>query len=291
MPKVKQRDYYEVLGLPRSASQKEISAAFRKLARKNHPDVNQGDKQAEARFKEASEANEVLSDPERRKLYDGFGHNWQAAQSAGINPNAAGAASPRSGARTVYTGSPDELREIFGAEGGFSDLFGSIFNRGSRGRGRVQTEFESTISITLQEAYSGCTRTMELPDGRRIELKVPAGIAEGAVLRLPGVLATVHLLPDPTFSREGRDLNVIISVPLRDVLLGGEVEVPTLKGSRVKLRVPAETQNGTRLRLRGLGLPAQGKGSAGDLYAEVRVRLPYPLDDEGRDWAGGTPPS
>jgi DnaJ-class molecular chaperone len=288
MPKVRQRDYYEVLGVPRTASPKEISGAFRKLARKHHPDINPGDKAAEAAFKEITEANEVLSDPTKRKAYDQIGHNWQAAAGAGFG----GAGRPGSNPRrpTVHV-DPDDLRDMFG-QGGFSDIFGSIFNRGGRPgarAGQPLVEAEGSLEISLQEAYSGCSRRMDLPDGRRIEIKVPAGIADGATLRVAGLLAKVQIEPHPLFQREGQDLRVAVTVPLRVALLGGEVEVPTLKGGKVRLRVPANTQNGTRLRLRGLGMPGPRGQNAGDLYAEVRVHLPVPLDDAGQEWASGLP--
>src|SRR5947209_8662396 len=206
MPKTK--DFYEVLGVPRTAGQKEIGSAFRKLARKYHPDLNSGDKQAEACFKELSEAHEVLSDPKKRALYDEFGGDWAAAQAAG---------------------------------------------------------------------------------GRRMEVKVPAGVKEGTVLRVPGLRARVEVVPDPVFTREGKDVRVAVPVPLRTALQGGEVAAPTLKGGHVQFKVPPETQNGTKIRLRGLGLPDPRGGANGDLYAEVKVQLPVPMDEPTRTWAAQQP--
>lgn len=309
MPKT--RDYYDVLGVSRGATQKEISSAFRKLARKYHPDANQGDKEAERRFKEVSEAHDVLRDPEKRKLYDAFGKDWQAAKAAGADPSQARAGSPfggfggfggGDGAHTQYRNvSPEEFANLFGGsaqDGGepFSDLFGSIFGRGAHAAGRGRggraaqpLEVEGTVRVTLLEAFRGTSRMVEMPDGRRLEVKVPAGVAGGTVLRVPGLLARVEIEPDATFQREGKDLRVQVQVPLRVALLGGEVEVPTPKGTRVKLAVKPETQNGTRLRLRGLGMPDPKGGDAGDLYAEVRVRLPLPMDDATRRWAAEMP--
>lgn len=293
MPKTK--DYYEALGVARTATEKEIQSAFRKLARKYHPDVNQGDKEAERRFKEASEAHDVLSDPQKRKYYDAFGEQWQAAQSAGVDPAAGPAGFGRQAGRTTYqTVDPRDLGDLFGGGGGaegFGDLFGSLFGgNGRRGRAAPQPlEVEGRVPITLREAYLGTKRTVTVPDGRTLEVTVPAGVADGTVLKVPGLRATVEIAPDPVFQREGRDLRTVVSVPLRDALLGGEVLVPTPKGSRVHLTVPAETQNGTRLRLRGLGMPDPKGGTAGDLYAEVRVRLPVPLDESGKAWAENTP--
>jgi curved DNA-binding protein len=290
------KDYYDVLGVSRGASQKEIQSAFRKLARKLHPDVNPGDKAAEERFKEISQAHDVLSDPAKRKLYDRFGQDWQSAAAAGIDPDAPGPRRGPGGPRVEYqTIDPEEFEELFhgggrGDMGGFGDLFGSIFGgraAGGAGARAPELDVEGTVEISLREAFSGTTRQVELPSGRRIELKIPAGVQDGAVLRVPGLRARVQIAKDPTFEREGKNLRVVVPVPLKTALLGGQVDVPTLKGGRVQLKVPKETQNGTRLRLRGLGMPDPRGGPAGDLYAEVRVRLPLPMDERTRRWAEG----
>jgi curved DNA-binding protein len=304
MPKLK--DYYEVLGVSRTASQKEISSAFRKLARKYHPDVNRGDKQAEERFKELSNAHEVLSDPEKRKFYDRFGEDWQAAQAAGVSPDGPGpraggpwGAGSGTGGRARYeTIDPEEFERMFGGGAGFSDLFGGIFGggpagaRGAASGGPFETgpmEAEATVEISLHDAFKGTTQQVKMPDGRRIEVKIPAGVTDGTVLRVPGLRARVRVRPHPQFTLEGKDVRVAVNVPLKTALLGGEVDVPTLKGGRVKLNVPPETQNGTRLRLRSLGMPDPRGGKPGDLHAEVRVRLPLPMDDRTRRWAEELP--
>src|SRR5215467_10895365 len=236
------RDYYQALGVSRTASQKDIQSAFRKLARKLHPDVNPGDKEAERRFKEVSEAHDVLSDPEKRKLYDRFGADWQAAAAAGADPGqgqwpfggGAGAGGGR-GQRVDYQNiDPDVFEDLLRGAGsartGFGDLFGSIF--GNRdGTTRPPVEAEGTIDVTLAEAFHGAARQVDLPDGRRLEVKVPAGVQDGTVLRVPGLRARVRVGTDPLFVREGKNLRVPVGVPLATALLGGEVDVPTLKGS------------------------------------------------------------
>ncbi len=297
----KTKDYYDVLGVPRTATQKEITSAFRKLARKHHPDLNAGDKQAEAKFKEISEAHDVLSDAKSRKLYDEFGADWRAAQQAGVEPGSgrrgaggfrpetAGAGGPGVQYRTV---SPDEMEDLFGEGGGFGDIFGSIFGNATRTRSRqVPVDVEAPITVSLGEVYRGTSRTVELPGGRRVEVKVPAGVKEGTVLRVPGLRATVQVAPDPVFTREGKDVRVSVAVPLNIALQGGEVSAPTLKGGQVQFKVPPETQNRKKIRLRGLGLPDPKGGQAGDLYAEVNVQLPVPMDEKTRKWAADQPTS
>jgi DnaJ-class molecular chaperone len=185
------------------------------------------------------------------------------------------------------------FRDLF-RDADVGDLFGGlggIFGRGrAANRRRAEPiEVDYKVPITLQEAYLGGTTTVELADGRRVEVKIPAGIASGTVLRVPGLRARVEISPDPVFEREGKNLRVVALVPLRSALLGGEVEVPTIKGGKVKLTVPPGTQNGTRLRLRGLGMPDPKGGQPGDLFAEVKVRLPVPVDEATRLWAEGLP--
>ena len=316
------KDYYATLGVERGASEKEVHAAFRKLARKFHPDVNK-DPSAEQRFKEINEAHEVLGDPEKRRTYDELGPRWQEyeawerAGKPGPNPFTGGG-----GQQFEYrTVSPDELENMFGNASPFSDFFQTFFGggggfdgrttgrRGFRsGRGqRVQHaharggDVEGETEITLQEAFRGTTRTVELHDGerpRRVEVRIPAGIRDGARVRAAGqggggsggaaagdLLVRVRVRPDQRFQREGDTLTVTVPVPLHVAVLGGTVEVPTLRGTTVQLTVAPETQNGARLRLRGLGMPRlRGEGS-GDLIATVDVRLPQPVPPELQRWA------
>lgn len=293
MPKTK--DYYEVLGVPRTATQKEITSAFRKLARKHHPDLNAGDKQAEARFKEISQAHDVLTDAKKRSLYDEFGPDWAAAEAGGVQPGQgrgrARQPQPGGGGAQYRTVTPEEMADLFGdAGGGIGDIFGSIFGGNARGRARVEpADVEAPITVSLAEIYRGTSRTVELPGGRRVEVKVPAGVKEGTVLRVPGLRARVQIAPDPVFTREGKDVRVVVPVPLHVALRGGEVAAPTLKGGQVQFKVPPETQNGTKIRLRGLGLPDPKGGTPGDLYAEFKVQLPVPMDEKTREWAEQQP--
>jgi DnaJ-class molecular chaperone len=302
------RDYYEVLGVPRTASEKEIKSAFRKLARQHHPDVNPNDPQATERFKEINEAHEVLGDPEKRKKYDQLGADWRqydAWQEAG-RPE--GAPFGQQGSRVQYqTVDPEDLEDLFGSESPFSDFFQDVYGRqaGARtGRRRADLgpmsgeDVEAETTVSLEEAYRGTTRTVELqtPQGpRRVEVTIPPGIRDGGRVRVSGqgtpgynggppgdLYIRVRVRPHPTFRREGDDLYVRVPVPLDVALLGGEAMVPTLRGTPVSLRVPPETQNGRRLRLRSLGMPHLRGEGAGDLFAEVDVRLPIPLTPEAR---------
>jgi curved DNA-binding protein len=293
VPKIK--DLYEVLGVPRTATQKEITSAFRKLARKHHPDLNAGDKQAEARFKEISQAHDVLSDAKKRSLYDEFGPDLAAAAAGGVQPGASRGRvrqqQPAGGGAQYRTVTPEEMEDLFGdSGGGFGDIFGSIFGGNARGRASAEPpDVEAPITVSLAEIYRGTSRTVELPGGRRVEVKVPAGVKEGTVLRVPGLRARVQIAPDPVFTREGKDLRVVVPVPLHVALRGGDVSAPTLKGGQVQFKVAPETQNGTKVRLRGLGLPDPKGGPPGDLYAEVKVQLPVPMDEKTRKWAEEQP--
>ncbi len=242
----------------------------------------------------------MLSDPKKRQLYDEFGSDWQAAQAAGVQPGQGGArrGGPAGGGgfRTeggpgvqYRTVSPEEMEDLFGDSGGFGDIFGSIFS-GARTRERPQqADAEVPITVSLAEVYRGTSRMVELPGGRRVEVKVPAGVREGTVLRVPGLRARVQIAPDPVFTREGKDLRVVVPVPLHIALRGGEVAAPTLKGGQVQFKVPSQTQNGTKIRLRGLGLPDPKGGPPGDLYAEIKVQLPVPMDEATKKWAESQP--
>ncbi len=308
------KDYYKVLGVDKNASQKDIQKAYRKLARKYHPDVNPDDKEAEEKFKDINEANEVLSDPEKRKRYDELGRYYQQY---GRGPGTSGPtrAAGGDGRRAQYsTMSEEDLNDLFGGASPFSDFFETFFGSGisdatrrrTRTTGRAQRnvyapeeqDVETEVDVTLAEAYQGATRMFELtePDGstRRLEVKIPAGVDEGSRIRITGqglqgasgrgnLYLRVHILPDPRFTREGTTLRTRVDVPLATAVLGGEVHVPTPDGRRLLLRIPPGTQNGKTFRLRGQGMPALGQpDKRGDLYVEVNVVLPTHLNDEQR---------
>ncbi|GLV55276.1 molecular chaperone DnaJ [Dictyobacter sp. S3.2.2.5] len=306
------KDYYKILGVSKDADQKEIQRAFRRLARKYHPDVNPDNKEAENKFKEINEANEVLSDPEKRKKYDEMGAYYQQY---GAWPGAGGTTDARArygGGQYQYrTMNEEDLEDLFGGSSPFSDFFETYFHSGFTGaqarragagtgqRARQAVagrDVEAEVEITVAEAYQGTQRVLELgqPDGstRRLEVKIPAGVGEGSRVRISGqgmpgtprgnLYLNVHLRPDPQYTREGSTLRTRISVPLTTAMLGGEVPVPIPDGRRLMLRIPAGTNDGRSFRLRGQGMPEKigHPEQRGDLYAEVHVDLPTQLTDE-----------
>ena len=299
------RDYYRVLGVRKSASEKEIKAAYRKLARKHHPDVNQGKKEAEARFKEINEAYEVLGDPEKRQRYDALGANWDAFGSRG--------GGVRGGAPGGRPGGVHVEYEDLGGAGGFSDFFRTFFGggfAGGRGAGFPGGGFtgtgseanedafappgdsEAEVELTLAEVLKGATREVRVGAGakpRRVEVRIPPGVHEGSRVRIAGeggrgpaghrgdLYLRVRIAPDPIFEAKGDDLATSVRVPLTAAVLGGEAQVPTLDGP-VGIKIPPETPPGRVFRLRGQGLPKQGeKGQRGDLLATLAVELPRHL--------------
>lgn len=304
------QDYYAVLGVPRTASGKDVKTAYRKLARKYHPDVNKDNKEAEAKFKLANEANEVLSDPAKRKLYDELGANWKEYENwqrahPGEQPppaSAFGRSEARTGARpgggSEYRATREEdLSDLFGNASPYSDFFSTIFGgRGAQARGpRSGRDLVQPVSITLEESLRGTTRTIELPavgGVRRIEAKIPVGATEGTTIRLAGqgepgsnggpagdLYLEVDVAVDPRFERRGTDLYEHVKVPLTTAILGGEVDVPTLTG-RVRLTLPPETEDGRVFRLRGQGLPlSTDPAQKGNLFAEVHLEIPRNLSE------------
>jgi curved DNA-binding protein len=299
MPK---RDYYEVLGVSRTATDKEIRNAYRKLARQYHPDLNPSDKAAESKFKEIGEAYEVLSDADKRKKYDRFGANWQhaeAAEKAGAGVGDFGNFGNFRTYRTT-TGAGSSVED-----GGIGDILEELLGgvrggRGGRRGGSVRgSDIDYPMSLSLEEAYTGTTRTIQVqpPDApmQTIEVKIPAGVTDGSRVRVAGkgnpgfgggaagdLYLVIAIQANPQFRRDGSDLSTTIDVPLHEAVLGGEVLVPTPKGTRLALKLPPETQNGQRFRLANQGMPSLG-GGRGDLYAEIKVVLPTRLSERERE--------
>ncbi len=302
---VEYKDYYKILGVSKDASAEEIRRAYRKLARQYHPDVNRGP-EAERRFKEVNEANEVLSDPSKRRRYDQVGPEWARFQNGGGRQPG--------GFEWVYT-SPggfggtgeagafsDFFRTLFGDQGGMSgtftteDLFGGAARTRAR-RANAGQDVEQQIEIPLVDAYRGTEAQLEIREAsgktRKLAVRIPPGVRDGQRIRLAGqgaagthggragdLFLRVRVMPHPLYAREGDDLRMDLPVSLPELMLGAEVTVPTLKG-RVTLRIPPETQNGRTIRLAGQGMPRTGGGS-GDLYVTVKAVLPTRLTDEDR---------
>jgi molecular chaperone DnaJ len=311
------KDYYKILGVSRNASEKEIKQAYRRLARKYHPDINPGDKSAEAKFKEINSAYEVLSNPEKRKKYDQFGEQWEYAD------------------QFAKSGGQERVRWDFGRGGtsfeygdlsGFGNIFSSLFgdsgigSRMKRGPRRGQ-DIEAPIEVSLEEAYHGSKRLMQLQteepctacggtgrvgnrvcticggaggkiNPKRLEVKIPAGVRDGSRIRIAGeggpglaggskgdLYLVAKVLPHKLFERKVDDLHTEVSVPLATAILGGEVRLPTLNGS-LSLKIPPETQNGKIFRLAGKGMPQLGNNKYGNMLAKVKVVLPTNLTEE-----------
>lgn len=304
-------DYYKVLGIDRNAGEKEVRAAFRKLARKYHPDVNHGQPDAAERFKEINEAHEVLSNAESRRLYDRYGESWRDVQRGG---------EPFRGRRQwrTQTIDPDAFGDLFGG-GGPGSIFDTFFGdaRGARQRARQRpSALEQPVELTLEEAFHGTTRALQVTgqspcsvcfgagivNGRacdvclgqgysyqpvRGEVSIPAGVDNGSRVRVsPGgqqVVLVVTVQPHALFERKGDDLSTEVAVPLYDAVLGAEVVVPTLTG-QVALTLPPESQNGRVFRLGRQGMPRLGSPSErGNLFVTVRTELPTGLSDEERE--------
>jgi molecular chaperone DnaJ len=313
------KDFYQILGISRNASDKEIKQAYRRLARKYHPDLNPGNKSAEAMFKEINAAYEVLSNPEKRKKYDQFGDRWEYAEQFAK-------AGDQGGVRWNF-GQGGPTFE-YGDAGDFEDVFSSLFggrgmgSRARRGPQRGQ-DIESPIEVSLEEAYHGSARIIQLRGEeactacggtgrvgnrvcticngtgvkvtpRRLEVKIPAGVKDGSRIRIAGgglpgraggskgdLHLVVKVLPHASFERKGDDLYTEVPVPLATAVLGGEIRLPTLNGN-LSLKIPPETQNGKVFRLAGKGMPHLGNAVYGNLFAKVNVVLPTNLTEEER---------
>ena len=293
------KDYYKILGVSKKADEKEVKTAYRKLARQYHPDHNPGNDSAEEKFKEINEAYEVIGNADNRAKYDQLGSNYHRYQQMGDN-----ASGFDFGQYGGYGNSNsinfEDLSSIFGNSGaygesdGFSEFFRSVFGGGGMG-GRVNAQplhqdLEQEIDISLEEAYHGTTRTLVSQDGSRITAKIPAGAKTGNKIRLRGrghqggdLYLIVKVLTHPHYKRQGTNLHSEIPVDMLTATLGGEVKVPTLRGS-VKLKIPAGTQGGRKFRLRGRGMPKlREKGEFGDLVATVQIVVPMALSETERE--------
>lgn len=302
------KDYYDILGVKRDASQKEIKKAYRDLARKHHPDVNEGDKGAETRFKDINEAYEVLKDEEKRKKYDRFGKDWDKFTQNGGRPEDFWG-QYGGGRGTTRTVTPEEFEQMFSAGGsGFSDFFETLFGGGRpRNMGgydggpgyrqqRMQGhDLEHTVQVTLDEAFHGSTRTLTYEDGRSFTAKIPRGVTSGKRIRFRGkgqeglgggatgdLFLTIDVQPDPRFERDDANLKTTATIDLFTALLGGSVDVSTIDKT-VKLTIPPETDSGKQFRLRGLGMPKlKTPSQRGDLLVKVNVEMPKNLTEQER---------
>jgi curved DNA-binding protein len=290
---VKFRDYYEILGVPRSASTQEIKRAYRQLARKHHPDLQPPAQRAQAteRFKEINEAHEVLADPKKRAQYDALGENWKSGMDFTPPPGAGpGGGSADFGDWEDLEGFSDFFASIFGGARARRGGGGAAGRRGSRARGGVRftippADIEAELPVTLAELLRGGHRRITLPDGRGLDVTIPAGVRDGTVLRLArqgepsgngessgDLYLHIRVIPDARFRVAGDDIEMDLRLWPWQAVLGAEVRVDTPDGA-VKLKIPPGTQNGRRLRLAGRGLP-RGRSSRGDLFAVIRIVVP-----------------
>ena len=313
------KDYYRTLGVKREATEQEIKQAYRRLARKFHPDVNPGDKSGEAKFKEINEAYEVLSDKDKRQKYDTYGDQWQHADqfAKGAGQQGQGPFWQTGGQNRGFKFEEGDLESMFG------DMFSGIGAGRRRTRVRENLDADLPVEVTLEEAYQGtkrlinfegqetcatcqgtgrirnvtcsvCRGTGVVPTLKRIEVQIPAGVTDGSRVRVAGkgragangtagdLYLVISVTPSGVYERKGDDLYVEVPVPLTAAVLGGEAQVPTPKGN-LALKIPPETQNGVTFRLSGQGMPHLGDTKRGDLLAKVKVVLPNKLSaDEKR---------
>ena len=282
-------DYYQILGVPKTAKDAEIKSAYRKLARKYHPDLNPNNKESERKFKEANEANEVLSDPEKRKKYDAYGKDWEHADEIEKARQQQRQQSQRQSGR--------QFSEEDFADGDFSDFFESLFGNQARGRGsNRQTKFRgqdlhAELQLDLTDVYHSQQRTLTI-NGKNIRLTIPAGVENEQTIKIIGhgtpganggpngdLYLTFSIADHPKFKREGSNLYATVELDLYTALLGGETTIDTLDG-KVKLKVAPETQSGTKVKLKGKGFPVYKQANTfGDLYLTYQVKLPTKLSE------------
>lgn len=287
---VSYQDYYKLLGVDRNAKTEEISKAFKKLARKYHPDLNPGDKKSEEKFKEINEAYEVLKDPEKRNLYDQLGPDWKHGQQfSGANQDFGNMHFDFNGQNMGGGDFSDFFESIFGGRGGFGgEGFGGFSQRPRRGR-----DVEAELPLTLEEVIKGGKRSVKLqmPNGpKTLEVNVPAGVRDGAKLRLSGqgdpspnggapgdLFLRIHYTPNPKFRVDGDNLHCDVNLAPWEAVLGAKVPVPTLEGE-VELKIPAGTSSGKKFRIRGKGMGPASK--RGDLLVKVMITVPTTIGDE-----------
>jgi curved DNA-binding protein len=284
-------DYYKILGVSKTASEEDIKKAYRKLARKLHPDLNPNDKEAHKKFQQINEANEVLSDPEKRKKYDQYGENWENAEQFEKARQSGGGAGGRQRRH------PEDIFSDFGGEqdfGGnqYSDFFEQMFGSGARSTKFRGRDYHAELQLSLRDATKTHSQTLMVNE-KNIRITIPAGVEDGQVIRLknhgaPGanggpsgdLYITFRIIQDPVFKRIGNDLFITINLDLYMAVLGGEVMVDTLDG-KIKLKVNPGTQNGTKSRLKGKGFPVYKKeGETGDLYVTYDIKLPVNLTEQ-----------
>jgi curved DNA-binding protein len=302
------KDYYKVLGVNKSATQEEIKKAYRRLALKYHPDKNPDNIEAEEKFKEIGEANEVLSDPEKRKLYDQLGANWKQYQQAGYDPSSRGGRNQYSqggqDGQYYYEFEGDPSGFFGGKSSGFSDFFEFLFGgrrsgtSGAEGFGGFNadtpgSDLAGEIAISLHEAYSGTERLVDLGN-EKIKLKIKPGAYDGLKLRMKGkgekgrsgkagnLYITIKVKPNSIYTRKGDDLYMEVPIDLFTALLGGKKEIYTLS-EKINITIPEGTQHGKQLRLKGKGMPVYGKSGYGDLYVKLQVKLPENLNSEQKE--------
>ena len=300
-------DYYKVLGVERNATQDDIKKAYRKMARKYHPDLNKDDPNAKDKFQEINEANEVLSDPEKRKKYDEYGEHWKHADEFKAEREAYQRAQERGGGQSAYWYSVngDDFMGGFGRgnASGFSDFFEQLFGHGASGSRSRRTynmmesgeDIEAQMNLSLREAAVTHKQTFSV-NGENLRITIPAGIADGQMIKLKGhgekgsngapdgdLYITFKIAPDPEFKREGDDLFTDVDIDLYTAVLGGTVNVRTIDGM-VKLKVNPGTQNDTKVRLRGKGFPVYKKeGTFGDLIVTYHVNIPTSLSEKQKE--------
>ena len=288
-------DYYQILGVTKNASQDDIKKAYKKLARKYHPDLNPNDPDAQRKFQEINEANEVLSDPEKRKKYDQYGENWKHADEFDAQKQQYGS---HFGQNFSHDGTTYTSWSTSGDTEGFSDFFESLFgSRGKRKRsyGYRGQDYTAELHLTLQEAYETHKQILTV-NGKNLRITVPAGVANGQTIKLAGqggegmnggpagdLYITFVIEEDARFRREGDDLYVTAPLNLYTAILGGETIIDTMSG-KVKLKVPAGTQNNTKVRLKGKGFPVyKQEGSFGDLIVTYSIDIPTHLSEEQKE--------